>query len=157
MGRAGQALLDGALGGLAGTATMSVLMLAARAAGLTGALPPEALAGAGLAAGGAARPAAETKDAAAVALHFGFGGGVGALYGLFRRRLRPPVSAPLEGCLLGSLIWFVSYKGWVPALGIMPPPERDRPGRPVTMLLAHWIYGWTLVAILDRRQRQAPR
>ena len=30
----------------------------------------------------------------------------------------------------------------------MPPPERDRPGRPEAMLAAHWVYGGVLAMLL---------
>jgi len=55
--------------------------------------------------------------------------------------------------LAASLVWFVSYQGWVPALGLLPPAHRDRPGRPATMLIAHWVYGATLGACLGRAGR----
>ena len=41
-------------------------------------------------------------------------------------------------------VWIASYVGWVPAAGLMPRPSRDRPGRPTSMVLAHWIFGGTL-------------
>jgi len=42
----------------------------------------------------------------------------------------------------------VNYAGWIPKVGIMPPPSRDRMGRPTSMILAHVVYGATLAAIL---------
>ena len=58
------------------------------------------------------------------------------------RFLRPQVAEPstalqttIQGLDTGSL-------------GILPPPERDQPGRPATMLLAHWVYGATLGAVV---------
>jgi hypothetical protein len=38
----------------------------------------------------------------------------------------------------------VSYEGWVPAAGIMPPAHRDRPSRSATMVVAHAVYGAVL-------------
>lgn len=75
----------------------------------------------------------------------------GTLFGFAVRRLGPPLNRGLLGVIYGSLIWFVSYKGWVPALGIMPPPERDRLSRPESMLVAHLVYGWTLGKVVARR------
>ncbi len=149
-----RAVADGALGGGAGTVAMSALMLAARRAGLTGQLPPEritaaALEGAGLEAGARDERA---LDLLTVGAHLGFGAGVGALFGVLRRRLRPPGAAPLQGIVFGALVWLVSYRGWVPALGILPPPERDRPGRPATMILAHLVFGAVLGLVVERRR-----
>ena len=65
-----------------------------------------------------------------------------------------PISPLLQGIVFGSAVWFVSYMGWVPALGLMPPPHRDRPGRQLVMVLAHWIYGATLGAVVQVFGRQ---
>jgi len=43
------------------------------------------------------------------------------------------------------------YMGGLPALGIMPRADRDRPGRPQSMALAHIVYGGVLAALLRRR------
>ena len=50
-------------------------------------------------------------------------------------------------------IWLVSYQGWVPALGIMAPASRDRRGRVVTMLAAHWVYGAALGGLVTLFRR----
>lgn len=136
-------LIDGGIAGCAGTASMSAVMIAASRAGLLGRQPPERVAEEALGAVGI-QHAARTQDLLAVALHFGFGAAMGALFGLLHRRLTLKVGAEPQGLIFGTLVWATSYKGWLPALGIMPPPERDRPGRPQTMILAHWVYGWTL-------------
>ena len=146
-----KAIVDGGLGGALGTATMSVVMGAARWTGLVDRLPPEEIADRALDAGGVHDRGGRTRDAVAVAGHLGFGAVAGALFGVLHRRLPPAVNPLVHGALFGSLVWAVSYKGWIPALGIMPPPEHDHPARPVTMLLAHWVYGATLGLIVDRR------
>ena len=58
-------------------------------------------------------------------------------------RRSAPIAAAI-GALYATGIWLVSYQGWVPALGIMPPASRDRRGRVATMLVAHWVYGAVL-------------
>lgn len=146
-----RALRDGALGGAVATVAMTGVMVGAQRLGLMGESPPERIAGAVLAASGRGTQSEGEREALAVAGHFGFGAAAGALFAVIHRRLRPPIGAPLHGVLFASLIWFVSYKGWVPALGLLPPPERDQPGRPVTMLVAHWVYGATLGALVGRR------
>ncbi len=146
-----RALRDGAVGGVAGTATMSAVMWGAARLDLLGAAPPELITAKALDESGFRARDERTQDLLSVATHFGFGLGIGALFGLLHRRLRLPLPAPLHGALFATLVWAVSYKGWVPALRIMPPPERDRPGRPVTMIVAHWVYGATLGAVVGRR------
>jgi hypothetical protein len=141
--------IDGGIAGLVATAAMSALMMAARRAGLLGRQPPERLTERALDAVGMHRRREETQDVLAAALHFGFGASMGTVFGPLRRRLRLPLDAGLQGVIFGTLVWAVSYKGWLPALGIMPPPERDRPFRPQVMVLAHWIYGWTLGRCVD--------
>ncbi len=60
------------------------------------------------------------------------------LLGFVYRRL-PVVTNHVElGIAFGGLIWLVSYVGWVPTLGMMPPIHRDRPDHhPAIMALAH--------------------
>jgi hypothetical protein len=47
-----------------------------------------------------------------------------------------------------TAVYAISYLGWIPALNLMPAAGEDRPGRSVTMLVAHWVYGATLGAVL---------
>ena len=83
--------------------------------------------------------------------HLGFGVGIGVVFALLDRRVRLPFGSAVHGVVYATLVWAASYKGWVPALGLMPPPERDRPGRPATMLVAHGVCGWPLGLIAGRR------
>lgn len=146
-----KAILDGAMGGGIATAVMSAVMVAAQQAGLMGEEPPEKITAAALDAVGLEERDAATQDVLASLLHFGFGIGMGALFGVLHRRLPFRVPAAVHGVVFGSLVWAVSYQGWVPALGIMPPASDDRPDRPRVMLFAHWVYGAILGAILTRR------
>ncbi len=148
-----RAAIDGAEGGAAGTLLMSLVMLGAKKAGLMGKLPPKRITEAVLQATGETQTSNETVDVLTTIAHFGYGIGAGVLFGVVVQRLRPSLDRGLLGVIYGSLIWFVSYKGWVPALGIMPPPERDRPYRPESMLVAHWGYGWTLGKVFAWRSR----
>jgi hypothetical protein len=150
-------MLDGAVGGAIGTAAMSAVMLGAQKLGLMGKQPPEAIAEAALDAGGAYRRDERMENALATLLHFGFGAGVGALFGVLRRRLPPTAPAALDGIVFASLVWFTSYEGWVPALGILPPASDDRPGRPQSMLLAHVIFGAVLGGFVGRREMRCDR
>jgi Na+/proline symporter len=97
----------------------------------------------------------EVQDALAVILHLLFGAFLGSCFGLLHRRLRVPGGGALQGIGYGLLVWSVNYKGWIPALSILPPPERDRPDRSVIVALAHAVFGWTTAAVVDARERSA--
>jgi hypothetical protein len=151
-----KAVLDGAFGGVLGTAGMSGLMLAAGKAGLMGEHPPDKIAGAALDAVGIHEPDEEAQDAVASVLHLGFGMGCGALFGLLHRCLPFRVHGALHGMFFASIIWATSYQGWLPALGIMPPASEDHPDRPRVMFVAHLIYGALLGTIVERRNPEKP-
>ncbi|GII25033.1 DUF1440 domain-containing protein [Planosporangium mesophilum] len=78
--------------------------------------------------------------------HLGFGVGAGALYAAAVPRSTIP-----RGVAFGLAVWGVSYLGWIPAIGILPPAHRDEPRRAWTMLTAHVIYGAVLGQILADR------
>ena len=148
-------LVDGALGGVAGTATMSALMLAAQRAGLMGQQPPEKIAEAAVHRAGVRGLSGGQQNALAVAGHFGFGASMGMAFGLLHRRLGRRVPAVVGGGLFGVAVWAGAYRGVVPALGIMPHPETDRPGRPTSMVLAHVVWGATMGWVVGRRGASA--
>ena len=148
-----RAIVDGGIGGLLGTVAMSLLMVAAQKVGLLGGQPPEHITAALLNSIGLRDRGEGLQDAVAAVLHFSFGTGAGALFGLLHRRLRLPLGPAPRGVIFGTLLWAASYKGWLPALGIMPPPERDRPRRAGTMVLAHWVYGGALGLVVGRPGR----
>lgn len=148
-------LVAGAIGGCLSTAVMSVVMLAAQRAGLLGGQPPERITAVLLESVGVRERGAAMQDTLAVALHFSFGTALGIPIGLLRQHLRQPRWAALVGVLYGGLVWAVSYKGWIPALRILPPPEHDRPGRRVTMSVAHLVYGGLLGVIVSCRVRSS--
>ena len=145
-----RALVDGTVGGGLGTIAMSIVMVAAQKVGALGDQPPARIVGTGLDALGLRRTRKE-QAVLAVALHLVFGSTAGALFGLLSRRLPVPLGSTLQGVLFASLIWATSYQGWIPALGMLPPPARDRPGRPQVMVLAHWLYGAILGAVVGYR------
>lgn len=138
------AALRGALAGTAATLPMSLLMLSAQKAGLMGKHPPERITEWFLKRADLRRTPEEAENILATVNHFAFGAVAGALYGLVRREQVPEV---VQGTLFGLGVWTCSYKGWVPALGIMPPAEHDRPGRPASMIAAHLVFGASLGAL----------
>lgn len=148
-------LLTGALGGAFGTAAMSGVMLAAQQAGLMHAQPPEAITAAALNATGVRPRNAQTQDVLAGLFHLAFGVGAGSVFGVRHRAGSMRVHPVIGGIAYATLVWAASYQGWVPALGIMPPASRDEPGRPPTMVLAHWVYGAVLGAVIGRGDHAA--
>jgi hypothetical protein len=139
----------GACAGALATLPMTAVMLVAQRVGAMGRMPPAKITEAGLDAAGAESTPGPLKRAATAALHVGFGAAAGALYAWWSGRGPGRRGIP-QGAAFGTLVWAVSYAGWVPALGIMAPPQRDRQGRPTSMLLAHWVYGGVLGAQVAR-------
>lgn len=144
-------LIRGAAAGTFATALMSALMLAGRKLGITGQLPPEKITVKALRRFGI-HPSAEQQDALATGLHFAFGAGAGAAFGVIARRVPVP-SVPL-GVAYGTAIWGVSYMGWIPSLGLMPHADHDRRGRQAVMLAGHVVFGATLGVLAGRRARK---
>jgi hypothetical protein len=155
--RAARRSAAGGIGGAVATVAMSGAMLVAGRLGLMGEYPPERIAHRGLRDSGWGPIGAEELDGpVGAALHVAFGAMLGAAFaaaitpavGAVRRRLPAPPSAavmlPIAGVAFGSGVWLVSYWGWIPSLGILPSPDRDRPGRQVAMLVAHWVFGAAL-------------
>jgi hypothetical protein len=128
---------------------MSALMLAAQRAGLMGQLPPHRIADKSVERSAADDEVGrEERGALGWLLHFGFGAAAGVIYALLHRRIDPPTPDPLDGVAFGALVWTVSYMGWVPALGFLPPATQDRPGRPPAMIAAHVVFGAVLAALV---------
>lgn len=144
--------LEGALAGSAATLVMSAFMLLAQRHGAMSKLPPREITEAAVdAAGAGARTDERTLDLLTAAAHIGFGAVAGSLFAVLRDALRLPLHAAVQGVAFATGVWTVSYMGWVPALGIMPPAHRDERGRPEAMVVAHWIYGAVLGFILESR------
>jgi hypothetical protein len=125
---------------------MSAVMVAGDRGGLMGEPPPTLIARTTLRKAGVDRPS-EAAGILAPLAHLGFGTAAGAAFGILARSV-PRVPSRLLGVVFGLAIWAVSYKGWIPALGILPPPEDDRPGRPAVMIAAHVIYGLVLGSLV---------
>ena len=155
-GAARTAVLRGMVGGAVATAGMSAVMFAAQRTGLLGRMPPRKITHAALDALGVRRSKDQEYGLTGLA-HLGYGIGCGALFGWLEPRTRARhLPASLRGAAFASLIWAVSYAGWVPALGIMEWPRNDRPGRPTSMLVAHWVFGSILGALVGRRRESRP-
>jgi hypothetical protein len=132
---------------------MSMVMLAAGRAGAMGDQPTERLTDTVFGAAGIGNASEGERDVAASLAHLSFGAGGGAAFALLHRRLRLPLPSVAQGVAFGLAVWAVSYQGWIPALGILPPADDDRPGRRRAMIAAHVVYGGVLGAVEARVAR----
>jgi hypothetical protein len=157
MRRTPRVVLDAVVGaavGAAATVPMSLLMLAAQRAGLMGTQPPRRITDAAVETvdevvdDTAVDPPEGARRVLTALSHLGFGAVAAVPFALLRRAL--PVSAPDEvaGATYALGVWASAYLGWVPALGIMPRADEDRPDRPLSMVAAHLVYGSVLGAAL---------
>ncbi|MCW2713915.1 MAG: hypothetical protein JWN88_962 [Frankiales bacterium] len=137
-----RSVVRGAAAGLTGTTAMSVLMLLSDRLGLLGRQPPQAISDRAVHLVGGDLPSESESRALGVLAHLGFGVAAGGAYALLPARL-PPV---LRGSAWGLLVYAVSYQGWVPALGALPPASRDRRDRVAVMVTSHLVYGAVLGA-----------
>jgi uncharacterized membrane protein YagU involved in acid resistance len=146
---------EGALSGALATAAMSLFMAAARRAHWLGTPPPKKLTDRLL-----RRLRVPTRShhrwAMTAVNHLAFGAVAGMPFALLSRRLESQAARLAAGGIYGVAVWAAMYQGVLPALGLMPDPRRDRPGRPVSMAIAHLIYGGVL-GVLGRRARMATR
>ena len=84
------------------------------------------------------------RTAIKTAQHVGYGAVCGAAYGLLTTIF---AANALTGALAGLGLWKMSYDGWIPAAGILPPPEQDEQGRQAALIAAHAVYGASLGAL----------
>ncbi|MGI8991788.1 MAG: DUF1440 domain-containing protein [Bryobacteraceae bacterium] len=81
----------------------------------------------------------ERKKFAGPAVHFGFGGIVGAAYGA-AAELIPEVTSGY-GVPFGTAVWLGAHVIMVPALGLSKPVTESSMAHEATELAAHFLYG----------------
>src|SRR5215212_7543098 len=86
---------------------------------------------------------ATVETAAAKSLALGYGLTAGAIYGAVRQR---PGNLLVDGTVLGLGVWAVGYLGWLPALGLMPPVQRQETEQVAGPIVQHVIFGVATVA-----------
>jgi hypothetical protein len=134
-------LLLGALAGLAGTAAMTAAMSRLHRrlpADEQYPLPPREITE--VVAGSQTNEALKDE---AMAAHFAFGAGAGALVAVVR-----PAPTALTGAVAGVGVWAASYFGWAPALGILKPADKHPARRNALMVGVHLIWGAVTAATL---------
>jgi hypothetical protein len=149
-------VVRGAWAGMVATVPMSAWMLVAQQGGFLGQAPPRKIVRRLL--GKSRVPWGWRRDHRLTSTlgHFAFGAAAGALFGaVVPRKLGRPTRT-LLGSGYGVAIWAAAYAWLLPALDLMPPPRRDRPGRPRAMLLAHVVFGAVLGALARRRPAPSP-
>lgn len=134
--------------GIDATLAMSLFMLIAQRAGFRAEQPPKRIVEHVFDVAGLSRDR-HVDDAVAVVAHLSYGAALGASYDAWS----PGAGRLRGGVSFGLAVWAASYLGWIPLAGIMPPPHRDDPGRQVTMVLAHVLFG----TVLSRRLRSHHR
>ncbi len=143
--------LHGAIAGFAGTLPMTLFMLITQRflpKGQRYDLPPEII----------------TKDitervhikqhmnkaqilAATTTAHFGYGAGMGMLYGILARRL--PFNSALKGILFSIIIWAVSYQVVLPVIGFKESAQGETRQRNLLMIVAHIVWGASTGIVAD--------
>lgn len=131
----------GLAAGTIATLGMSALMLGAQRVGLLGEQPPRKIADAVLERVAGDRLPEGVRRAGTAAVHVGIGAVAAAGQQVGRRLLRWPEPSAAWGAGFGAAFWAVNYGLVAPAIGLMPPPTRDRPGRAPTMLAANVLWG----------------
>jgi hypothetical protein len=86
---------------------------------------------------------ATAETVAAKSLALGYGMTAGAIYGAIRPR---PGNLLVDGTVLGLGVWAVGYLGWLPALGLMPPIQRQEIEQVAGSIVQHVIFGVATVA-----------
>src|SRR4051794_18807592 len=131
--------------GLVATIPMSAVMLASGGAGRMGTQPPRRVVDEAVERTPGSAPSDGARTVGAGALHLLLGG-LMAVGGLPLIALLRGIPGPLprgvaSGGVFGASLYAVNYAGLAPALGILPPPSKDRAGRQLTMVVAHLVYG----------------
>jgi uncharacterized membrane protein YagU involved in acid resistance len=83
--------------------------------------------------------AEEEKKVAGAAVHYGFGAGVGGVYGAVAEIL--PRVTKGGGVPFGTAVWLGAHVIMVPALGLSRPATQSPLPKEVAELAAHFVYG----------------
>jgi uncharacterized membrane protein YagU involved in acid resistance len=88
--------------------------------------------------------------------HFGYGTGMGGLYGAGARHVgNGQVPAAAKGVAYGLAVWAGSYLGLLPSLGLLSSATRHPARRNLLMIAAHIVWGAVLGVMTERLQTTA--
>lgn len=87
----------------------------------------------------------DDKPAAGAAIHYAFGGAVGAIYGAAAART-PDVTA-WAGVPFGATVWLIADEMGMPASGLAKPPSEYPLHDHAASLVSHCVYGATTEAV----------
>lgn len=161
-----ETLVRGALAGAAGTAVMTFMMRKAAPRMFPEEMrpdefPPKRVVEWAEEQAGDPRALGESQEMkAAMGVHFAYGTGSGAVYGLLREQV-DGIPAPLAGMMFGFGLWAIGFEGWMPALGVQERTTRKPPRKWPMPIMAHMAYGASTAlaydALADRRRPQRGR
>jgi uncharacterized membrane protein YagU involved in acid resistance len=143
------------LAGFVGTAVMTVAMAAMHRclpAEQQGPLPPRQISMAAAERVGVKnRMDEQTRFSTTMALHFGYGTVVGALYAPLADTM--PGCSSFKGMAFGVLVWAGSYLGWLPMSGLLSSATRHPAARNALMMAAHLVWGSVIAMIVEHAER----
>ena len=90
---------------------------------------------------------AETRAAATLLAHFGYGAVTGGIYGSLQEGVAKPAVA--KGVMFGLAVWTASYLGLLPGLGILRTAAVHPQRRNALMIGAHVVWGASLGFLVD--------
>jgi putative membrane protein len=108
-------------------------------------MPPAVLVGRAAIALGHGPLTTNQRVRAQQAIHYGFGAGLGAAYGVAASRW--PAATRGRGALAGLAIYAGTHAGILPALGIQRPPWRLAPAAVAWESTSHVLFGTALEAV----------
>ncbi len=89
----------------------------------------------------------DARRTAGMAMHFAYGSFWGAVYGLIQSSLRLPPAR--HGLLYGLVVWLIGPATLVPAMHIMPPPQKQGVREMLMVVGFHVAYGLGLGLTFD--------
>lgn len=93
------------------------------------------------------------RYAATLLAHFGYGAGVGSIYGAVEESVPAPAIA--KSLVYGVLVWAGSYLGLLPVLGAMKPATEHPVRRNALMIAVHVLWGLCLGLLVEVFMREA--
>ncbi len=139
----------GAVAGLVGTTLMTAAMVLLKKAGMApGKLAPrEITENLEQKLGVRSYLSEPAFEASWLMLHFGYGTMSGVGYALTQKVFNREERPFLIGLVFGILLWALGYCGWLPLIGLYPPPTRlSKRKIGAELIMTHLVYGTSVAA-----------